>query len=162
MRHIKALAVFAGVLSCSLIHTEMAQAGDVYKYVDERGTTLYTDKPIPGAVLVSTGSQRPPEVAARASAASQTATNAQLAASNQRIAEAQNDSRVSANVAKDVGASQAERCKEARAQYQTTITSRKLYKETGDGQRVYLNDAETDQARLDSAKKVEAICGPQG
>jgi hypothetical protein len=162
MRHIKALAVFAGVLSCAVAFTEMAHAGDVYKYVDERGATLYTDKPIPGAVLVSTGSQRPPEVAARASAANRTATNAQLAASNQRIAETQNNSRVAANVAKDVGAMQAERCKEARARYQTSITSRRLYKETGDGQRVFLNDAETDQARIESAKKVEAICGPQG
>ena len=45
MRHIKALAVFAGVLTCLSVHTQMAQAGDVYKYVDERGTSLYTDKP---------------------------------------------------------------------------------------------------------------------
>ena len=42
MRHTKILAVIAGVLTCSLIHTGKAQAGDVYKYVDERGTTLYT------------------------------------------------------------------------------------------------------------------------
>jgi hypothetical protein len=160
MRNTRILAVIAGVLTCAAVHT--AQAGDVYKYVDERGTTLYTDKPIPGAVLVSTGAQRPPEVAARATAASQTASTAQLAASNQRIAEAQNNSRIAANVSKDVEATRLERCKKAREQYQTATTSRRLYKETPDGQRVFLSDAETDQARIESAKQVEAICGPQG
>ena len=87
MRHTKALAVIAGVLSCAVFLGGMAHAGDVYKYVDERGTTLYTDKPIPGAVLVSTGTQRPPEAAARTNAANQAATTAQLTASNQRIAD---------------------------------------------------------------------------
>ena len=160
MRHIKALAVFAGVLTCATIH--MAQAGDVYKYVDERGTTLYTDKPIPGAVLVSTGAQRPPEVAARASAANQSATNAQLAASNQRIAESKDNSRAASTVAKDLEASRAERCKIAREQYQTSVTSARLYRETPDGQRVFLSSEETDKARIAAAKQVEAICGPQG
>ncbi|HEU4781464.1 MAG TPA: DUF4124 domain-containing protein [Steroidobacteraceae bacterium] len=162
MRHTKILAVIAGVMTCALIHTGKAQAGDVYKYVDERGTTLYTDKPIPGAVLVSTGSQRPPEVAARNYNANQTATTTQLATSNQRIAENQNNARIAATVAKDVGETQAERCKKARDQYQTTVNSRKLYREGADGQRQYLDSTQTDQARIDAAKQVEAICGPQG
>jgi len=156
MRHIKILAVIAGVLTCSF-----AQAGDVYKYVDERGTTLYTDKPIPGAVLVSTGSQRPPEVAQRNYAATQAATNSQLNASNQRIAEAKDNSRVASNVAKDLEASRAERCKKARENYQFTITSLRLYREK-DGQRIYLSEEELAQQRMDAAKAVDAICGPQG
>ncbi len=156
MRHIKILAVIAGVLTCSF-----AQAGDVYKYVDERGATLYTDKPIPGAVLVSTGSQRPPEVAQRNYAATQAATNSQLNASNQRIAEAKDNSRVASNVAKDLEASRAERCKKARENYQFTITSLRLYREK-DGQRIYLSEEELAQQRMDAAKAVDAICGPQG
>ena len=76
-------AIAGVVIICAVAH-----AGDVYKYVDERGNTLYTDKPIPGAVLVSTGSQKPPEAAARSYAAQQSATNNQLAASNQRASPA--------------------------------------------------------------------------
>ena len=38
MRHSTLVAVIAGVLTCAV-----AQAGDVYKSVDERGNTLYTD-----------------------------------------------------------------------------------------------------------------------
>jgi len=157
MRNSIVLAVIAGILTCAI-----AQAGDVYKYVDEHGNTLYTDKPLPGAVLVSTGSQRPAEVAAKSYAATQAASNRQLASSNQRIADSQNDARVAANVAKDLEATRLERCKKARADYQTTINSRRMYNEGKDGKRTYLSDAELSQQRLDAAKQVEAICGPQG
>ena len=157
MRHPTILVLVAAVLTCAI-----AQAGDVYKYTDERGQTMYTDKPIPGAVRVSTGAQRPPEVAARSYAAQQSAQNSQLAASNQRISDQQNDSRIAANVAKDLEATRAERCKKARADYQTTINSRRLYREMPGGQREYLNDNELAAKRVEAAKQVESICGPQG
>jgi hypothetical protein len=157
MKQIKILAVITAALCCA-----SAQAGDVYKYVDERGNTMYTDKPIPGAVLVSSGNPRPPEVAQRASAAAQSTTNAQLAASNQRIADTQNNTRIAATVAKDLEASRQERCKKARDDYQNTISRTRLYREKPDGQREYLTEAELAQARVDKLKNVESICGPQG
>jgi hypothetical protein len=161
MRHTKALVVIAGALASAVLGG-MAQAGDVYKYVDEHGTTLYTDKPIPGAVLVSTGTPRPPEYAARNNAANQAATNAQLSASNNRIATTQNDQRLAANVAKDLEASRLERCKKARDAYTLSINSQRLYRTTPDGKREYLSDEELTKKRLDAAKAVDSICGPQG
>jgi Domain of unknown function (DUF4124) len=161
MRHTKALVVIAGVLA-SALGGGIAHAGDVYKYVDERGITLYTDKPIPGAVLVSTGAQRPAEFIERNNAANQASTNAQLSASNQRIATTQSDARAAANVAKDLEASRAERCKEARETYTKAINSQRLYRQTPDGKREYLSDAELESHRIESAKAVDSICGPQG
>jgi hypothetical protein len=157
MRQSTILAVLSGVLICGLAH-----AGDVYKYVDERGNTLYTDRPMPGAVKVSSGAQRPAEAAQRSYAQQQNATTQQLAASNQRIAQSQQDSRVAANVARDLEATRAERCKKARDDYNRTITAQRLYTTDKDGKRVYLSDAEISQQRLDTAKNVDAICGPQG
>jgi len=155
MRHSITIAVIAGVLTCGFAH-----AGDVYKYVDERGQTLYTDKPIPGAVRVASTAPRPNASSTRAS--QQAASNQQLAASNQRISQNQNDQRVAANVAKDLEASRAERCKKARSDYNTSINSLRLYRTDKDGNRVYLTDAELSQRRIDNAKAVESICGPQG
>jgi uncharacterized protein DUF4124 len=160
MRQLKILAITAGVLTCALSH--FAHAGDVYKYVDERGTTLYTDKPLPGAVLVSTGAQRPPEVTQRNTAAAQAATNSQLNASNQRIADSKDNQRLAANVAKDLEATRAERCKKARESYQMSISMVRMYRTGPNGEREYLSDAELAQQRMDSAKAVDAICGPQG
>jgi hypothetical protein len=157
MRHPIILVFVAAVLTCAI-----AQAGDVYKYVDERGVTMYTDKPIPGAVRVSTGSQRPAEVAARSYAAQQSSQNSQLSASNQHIAEQQSDARVAATVAKDLEATRLERCKKARAAYQLSIDSRRMYRELPDGKREYLSDAELAAKRVEAAKDVETICGPQG
>jgi hypothetical protein len=162
MRHIKILAVIAGAIVCAFAAAQAAQAGDVYKYVDAHGATLYTDKPIPGAVLVRAGSPRPPEAAARSYAASQAATASQLTASNQRIANAQTDSRVAATVAKDLEASRAERCKKAREIYTKSISSQRFYRPTADGKREYLTEAELAQQRLEAAKSVDTICGPQG
>lgn len=157
MRHPTILALVAAVLTCA-----MAQAGDVYKYVDERGMTMYTDKPIPGAVRVSTASQRPPEVAARSYAERQSNQNRDLSASNQRISDAQNDARAAANVAKDLEATRVERCKKARSDYQQAINTRRLYRDTPDGKRTYLTETELASIRVESAKQVESICGPQG
>lgn len=161
MRHTTTLAVVAGILA-SVLLCEAAQAGDVYKYTDERGNTLYTDKPMPGAVKVATGNIRPPEVTARSYAAAQTASNQQLSSSNQKIADSQTDQRVAASVAKDLEATRADRCKKARAEYDNSINNRRLYREDKDGKRTYLSEAELSQQRLDSRKAVDAICGPQG
>jgi hypothetical protein len=155
MRHKILIAVMAGLLSV------VAQAGNVYKYVDPHGNTLYTDKPIPGAVLVRTGDPKPPEAQAQSYAAQQAAQNSNLAASNQRIAENQSDSRVAADVAKDLANSRIERCKQARAAYDKSIQSLRMYREK-DGKREYLSDAELTQQRVDARKSVETICGPQG
>jgi hypothetical protein len=162
MRQLKILAVAAGVLSCSLFQLGAVQAGDVYKYVDERGNTLYTDKPIPGAVLVSTGAQRPPEVAQKNYAAAQATTTSQLNASNQRIADANNNQRVASTVAKDLEATRLERCKKARETYDASIKSLRMYRVGANGEREYLSETELAQQRMDAAKAVDAICGPQG
>ena len=45
---------------------------------------------------------------------------------------------------------------------ESSINSLRLYRTDKEGNRVYLNDAELSQRRIDAAKAVEAICGPQG
>jgi len=157
MRHSTIIAVIVGVLTCTAV-----QAGDVYKYTDERGNTMYTDRPMPGAVRVSAGVQRPTEVKDRNYAAQQSATNQQLAASNQRLAQGQADSRAAAQVAKDLEASRATRCKQARDNYATAINSRRLYTTDKDGKRSYLSDSQIAAERIEAQKTVESICGPQG
>jgi hypothetical protein len=162
MRTTRSLAVIAGLLGCALFQTHTASAGDVYKYVDERGNTLYTDKPMPGAVLVTATVQRPAEVAQRNYTAQQTTNTNQLNASTQRIADTQTNQRAAEQVAKDLEATRLERCKQARTAYESTINSRRLYRDKDGGQREYLSDAESAQARVDARKQMDAICGPQG
>jgi hypothetical protein len=161
MRRPTILAVIASVLTCAVLSNAI-QAGDVYKYVDEKGNTLYTDRPMPGAVRISTSGVRPPEVAARSYAAQQAANNQQLTSSNQNIAQQQADQKLAAQVNKDAASSQAERCKQAHKNYDLSIATRRVYKEDKDGNRSYLSDAELTQQRMDAKRAVDAICGPNG
>lgn len=160
MTQLKLLAVATSLLAFALINE--ARAADVYKYVDERGNTMYTDKPIPGAVRITTGPARTVEATRRDSAAAQAEDNARLAASNQRIADNQSNARVTENVAKDLQATRQERCQKARDDYQRSINSTRIYREKPDGSREYLSDAELAQLRVDAYKAVESACGAQG
>jgi hypothetical protein len=151
------LIVIASVLACAT-----AQGGDVYKYVDSQGRTHYTDRPMPGAERVSAATQRPPEAAAKTYAQQQSTQNRQLADSNQRIAAQQGDARAREQVAKDLEATRAERCKKAREDYNRSIEARRMYKDGPNGTRTYLTDAEIAASRVEAQKAVESICGPQG
>ncbi|HEX6398637.1 MAG TPA: DUF4124 domain-containing protein [Steroidobacteraceae bacterium] len=157
MRHSTIIAVIVGVLTCTA-----AQAGDVYKYTDERGNTMYTDRPMPGAIRVSAGVQRPAEVTERNYSAQQSANKQQLAASDQRLAQGKADQRAATQVAKDLEASRAARCKQARDNYSAALNARRLYNEDKDGKRNYLSDSELAAERIEAQKAVESICGPQG
>ena len=162
MRHTKAFAVIAGVLTCAI--GAMAQAGDVYKYVDERGNTLYTDKPIPGAVLrehrraASRRSRGAHAYAAQPVRHQCISSPPATSASPTR----RTDTRVAATVAKDLEATRAERCKKARENYQTSINSQRLYRTDARWQARIPDRRRTRPAAHRSAKEVDSICGPQG
>jgi hypothetical protein len=161
MRRPTIIAVIASVLTCAVL-SNATQAGDVYKYVDEKGNTLYTDRPMPGAVRISTGSVRPPEVTARSYASQQAANNQQLASSNQKIAQQQTDQKLADQVNKDVATSQADLCKKARKNYDLSLASRRVYTEDKNGNRSYMSDADIEKQRIEAKKTVDAICGPNG
>jgi hypothetical protein len=161
MRRPTILAVIASVLTCAVL-SNATQAGDVYKYVDEKGNTLYTDRPMPGAVRISSSAVRPPDVAARSYAAQQSSNNQQLASSNQKISQQQADQKLAATVNKDAATSQADLCKKARKNYDLSLASRRVYTEDKNGNRTYMSDAEITQQRMEAKKTVDAICGPNG
>ena len=155
MRHSTILAVIAGVLTCA--SRTPATSTSTWTSAATRCTPTSRFR----APCVTTGAQRPPEVAARTYAAQQATNNQQLAASNQRIAQGENDPRVAANVAKDLEATRAERCKKAREDYNRPSTRAACITDDKDGKRIYLSDAEL-AASASMRQAVESICGPQG
>ena len=157
MRHSKIIAVIAGVLTCGV-----AQAGDVYKYVDERGQTLYTDKPIPGAVKVASTTPRPTDAARVPTPRSRPPRISSSPRATSASRRRRTTTRVAANVAKDLEASRLERCKKARSDYKTSINSQRLYNVDKDGNRVYLSDAELPQRRLDARQGRRRHLRPPG
>jgi hypothetical protein len=143
------------LLALALVATGAACAGDIY--CNNQGHDC-SDRPTPGAAFVGSTSSRVPassEPAATPAASSNTPAPATDAAANARLS--QDASR--AAVQKDVAATRAEQCKQAKDKYQQSIDARRVYRLNKAGEREYLSDTEADQARLNARLEMERSCG---
>lgn len=146
------LALCACALAGGLAHKPAS--ADVYKYVDERGVTQYTDKPrtLP-AQRLGVESQRTDPEAAKARADEEL--KRLSAANDPKGAEKQKEEKAAAELtAKD----KAERCTKARERYDQYMNSQRLYKQGADGAREYLDDAALDNARNSARVSMEELC----
>ncbi|AMN48328.1 hypothetical protein ACG33_14735 [Steroidobacter denitrificans] len=141
-------------LSCTLLAG--AAAADVYKYQDEFGNVLYTDKPrtLP-AERLNVQSKKTDMVAVQA----------RQDAEMQRLQEQeQSRHQAAANRGEEQAAAQlsakdkAERCIKARERYETYINSQKLYEQLPDGERRYLDDSELAAARAAAKASMDLMC----
>ncbi len=155
-----ALMVLAGTAQAS---------GDVWMWKDKncaagRDCTHYSDVPVEGAVLVRRAGVRVTDLdsanAANSAAATAAATERErLAARTGQINDQLERTRTSRAVESDIEKKRAEQCKEATERYERSITARRLYRETPDGERVYLTEAELDAARLEARTERDTACG---
>lgn len=148
------LALCACALAGGLAH--QPASADVYKYVDERGVTQYTDKPrtLP-AERLGVASQRTDPQAAKARSEEEMKRLTAAADGAQKNAEKQKEDQAAAELtAKD----KAERCVKARERYDQYMNSQRLYKQGADGAREYLDDAALDNARNSARVSMEELC----
>ena len=155
MNHNKILVLVAA--AASLI-AGSAIASDIYRYTDDDGNVHYVDRPS-GAdteqrVAISSKRSTPSTSPAR-SAQSQTTAATNPAATEAVEPEATKKTRSEMIAEKKA---REERCASYRAKLETMVTSRRLYRETEDGEREYLDDAEIDEARAKAQELVEENC----
>jgi len=135
----------------------VAAADTVYKWVDGRGQVHYTDLPPdqPGAKLLGVferalvlpeGEEGGAEEAGPSYYESSPPTEEQATAN------------AAAAVQRDLDSARSEQCKQAQERYKTYIESRRLYRESADGKREYLTDAELAAARVQAKKDVDEFC----
>lgn len=146
----------AAVLVMTVV--SFAASADVYKWVDAQGRTHYSDRPDSDTaerLAVASRRTNPSVVAERNAVASEQRQSADAQAAEQRQEET-----ASKAVSKDVDKTRDQQCKEAKEQYRVAIESQKLYRIGKDGERYYLTSAEIDEARLNSRRAMDQICGP--
>jgi hypothetical protein len=134
-------------------------AAEVYRWVDAKGGVHYSDRPDSDQAQPVGIYSRPTNreaVAQRTS--SEREQRAQVAAQEQ---EQEATEAVSNAVNRDVSAVRAEQCKKAQEQYKVAIESQRLYRMGKDGERVYLNDAELSEARVNARKAMDNACNPK-
>jgi len=144
----------ATVAAALVLVTSSSFASEIYRYTDEDGNVHYGDRPTgaPTETRVAIASSRTDSAAARAYME-------QRYALNQPAEEpaAQAQSTIPEEVVEDEEMTRAERaaerreraqrCQQYRDRLETFTTSRRLYRETDDGEREYLEEAEVQEAR---------------
>ena len=136
----------------------MAASADVFRWVDAQGRVHYSDRPEADnavrVVGVTTHASDSAAIAARMQAESDQRAKAAAQENQQRT-----DQNAAKAVQTDVTKSREDQCKEAKERYRVAIESQKLYRVGKDGERQYLTSQEIDEARLNSRKDMETVCG---
>jgi Domain of unknown function (DUF4124) len=129
---------------------------DVYKYKDEKGNVLYTDKPatLP-AERLNVQSQKTDVVSAQARQDAEMKRMQDSDKSRQQAnAQAGDQQQAAQLTAKD----KAEKCTQARDRYDKYTNSQKLYTQEANGERHYLTSEELDAARASAKASMDVFC----
>jgi hypothetical protein len=148
-------STIAVVLALVLSATFAVRAGEIY--CDSQGRNC-SDRPGPNSVPVHVANPPPSALSAAASAPGNAPKPPIDANANAEL----KDAATRAAVDKDVASKRAEDCKQAKDKYQQSITAHRIYKLGKDGERIYLTDAELDQARLNARTQMDRSCGTSG
>ena len=145
----------AVALMLAVTAASIAVAGDIFKWTDEDGNVHFGDIPV-SAESEKVAIQSRPTNPARVQAMVQSRADAAAKAAEEQAAatpagpspeelQAQADAR-------------AEKCSKYRAQLQRFVTSRRLYRQDENGERVYLDEEETQAARERAENQVQDYC----
>ncbi len=130
-----------------------AVAGDIFKWTDEDGNVHFGDVPV-SAESEKVAIQSRPTNPARVQANAQSRADAAAKAAEAEAAPA-GPSPEELQAQADAGA---EKCSKYRAQLQRFVTSRRLYRQDENGERVYLDEEETQAARERAENQVQDNC----
>jgi hypothetical protein len=141
-----------------------AANADVYRWVDDHAGVHYTDRWVPGSVLIKTTKAHPSD-SARSSSRGSKASSEQIAA---QLAE-QNAAKA---VKQDTAKMREQQCKDAKERYEKAIQARRIYKAPEGGEkpkdgdrpddRQYMSDEEADAYRVKARTDMQEVCGPSG
>ncbi|HET6630383.1 MAG TPA: DUF4124 domain-containing protein [Woeseiaceae bacterium] len=144
----------AALLALALTVPAAVLASDIYKWVDENGIVHFGDLPAENAdveiVHISSQPTDPAAVRARIQARSQAGADA---AETVPGADALTEEEIAARERE-----RAEKCTMYKERLQKFLTSRRLYREDENGERVYLDEKETLAARAEVQEQVLEYC----
>lgn len=147
------------VLTCAVAAMTCASgamASNIYKWTDENGNVHYEDRP--------SGAATEERLALTFRRTDGGAVNQRVQARLDREAtreEARSAAAAAEQEAADEAAAAAERaqaCERARARLETYLQSRRLYRTDENGERVYLDDTQRQEARRKAEEQVTEFC----
>jgi hypothetical protein len=148
--------VIATVSMLALVAANGVFASDIYKWTDADGSVHYGDRPEgeqPQRVAIVSQRTDPARIQAAAQRRSQ------ARAEKAEAQAAATAAGPSADELKAEAEDRAQKCATYKAQMQQLVTSRRIYKEGENGERVYLDEKETIAARERVENQVSEFCG---
>ncbi len=144
------------ITAASLLVGGTALSGEIYKWTDADGDVHYGDRPIGTDVerLHVISNSNTDNDAVQASVEARHVREAVRSEARSKRAEADQASA-------DARAEAAQRdvkCQESRTRMQTYLQSRRLYQQDDAGERVYLDEDQTMQARADAQEMIQKYC----
>jgi hypothetical protein len=131
-------------------------AADVYKFKDDQGNVLYTDKPatLP-AERLNIQSQKTDTVAVQTRQQDELK---RLQDADKATQQASSGARAQQPAAQPSETPKADQCAKARQRYESYMNSQRLYEQGADGQRRYLADDELTAARASAKASMDVMC----
>ena len=143
------------ITTASLLIGGTALSGEIYKWTDADGDVHYGDRPIGTDIerldMISTSTDND------AIQASIAARHDREAARSEARSKRDEDNQAAAD-AKAEAAQRGVKCQDSRSRMQTYLQSRRLYKQDDAGERVYLDEDQTAQARADAEEMIQKYC----
>jgi len=150
--------IIAASVLLTLASAGTAFASDIYKWVDADGNVHYGDRP---------AGQQPERVAIDSKPTNPSAVNQQYQASmharvepHQAAAEAAEEAAKAEAEKRAEAEERSKKCAASRATMESFVRSRRLYREDDNGERVYMDEAETLAARQRVEDQVNEYCNP--
>ncbi len=147
--------VIAFTMMLAISAAGMAFASEIYKWTDEQGNVHYGDRPTGDASEERLAIGSRPTDAAKVQAQVQASYDARAAAEE---AAASEPAGPSPEELQAQALERQEKCATYKARLQKFVTSRRLYKQDENGERVYLDEDETQAARERVENQVAEYC----
>ncbi len=147
--------MFKALTVLALLGISLPAVAEIYQWVDANGTVQYSDRPREGATLVPISSRPTDPAQVRQRELKRWESNMQ-AERQEEAADAERTARAEAD--KDLEAQRKENCVKARKRYAQYSEAHRIYQNLPDGERRYLTDEETTEARDGAAAAVEEWC----
>ena len=146
-------------LSCAVMALTIAggaMANEIYKWTDEDGTVHYEDRPTGAETEERLGMTYRRTDSGAVQKRTQARLDATTARNEARSVAAAAEKEAAENAA--VAAERDQRCDKARARLETYLQSRRLYRTDDNGERVYLDDSQRQEARQKAEAQVTDFC----
>jgi hypothetical protein len=142
--------------SLTVVALAPAALADVYRFKDDKGNVMYTDKPstLPAERLNVQSTKTDVVAVQQRQEADMKRMQDGATARNQTAAGRSEQEQANQLTAKD----KAERCTKARERYDQYMNSQRLYEQQENGERRYLSNEELDKARTAAKASMDVMC----